>query len=89
LWSFGEDGGMMHEHRDECHGKEGTSLCVDISAYTEIICKSELLTGHSGHSFITGIICTTLYVNCTNVLFLSVHNSAVFLYPYQYLSVYN
>jgi len=47
LQSFGEDGGMMHEHRDECHGKEGTSLCVDISAYTEIICKSELLTGGS------------------------------------------
>jgi len=65
----------MHEHRNECHGKEGTSLCVDISAYTEIICKSELLTGGGGggglggRSFITGIICTTLYVNYTNVLF--------------------
>lgn len=44
---------------------------VDISTYTEIICKSELLMGGglSGRSFITGIICTTLYVNYTNVLF--------------------
>lgn len=60
---------MVHKHHVECHGKEGTSLCVDISAYTEIICKSELLTGLSGCLFITGIICTTLYVNYTNVLF--------------------
>jgi hypothetical protein len=37
---------MFPEHCDECHGKEGASLCVlVIYMYAEVMCKLELLTG--------------------------------------------